>query len=1031
MTKIDPTKPLRIYNASAGSGKTYTLVQSYLDIVLNKKDPYVFRSILAMTFTNKAANEMKVRILDALIDLSTPSAEKTEKQLQFLTDTSKNLALDPYLIEERSKNILNKILHHYSSFSIMTLDKFTHKIIRTFAKDLGISLDFDVELDLTTLRKNITDMLFDSIGRDGENELTRIMLEYANDNLKEDKSWNFSSQLLQFSQYIFKEDAIQSIEKLTELSTEDFQQAKKNIISENQKIKAHIGRLATEAIDLIKSKGLDHDDFKSKSKGVYSYFKKIKAEKFDLPSKTIMGYAESDDWAHNKSANAGTVKSISDLITQYFNQIVDALEQELPKYSLNVSILKNFNNLSLLKHLMVAVEQLKQDENKLLISDFYKKIADIIMSEPVPFIYERLGTRFHHFLLDEFQDTSQLQWINLIPLLHNSIASGYKNLIVGDGKQAIYRWRNGEVEQFTQLPERIYNPTQIDSLKEAEYLFKEMGQKVSLDANYRSANEIVSFNNHLFEHLKHEISSQLQYIYDDAKQEVKKDHQGYVNTFFKADISEDDQLAYILEKIHLSIEKGYEYKDISIIVRNNKNGVLIANDLTQKGIPIISTESLQIGNDISVKFLNHLISSIIKPKDKNLKLKCLEHYAHLNAWDVTEYMVQKQEDIENKTLQHFFADEGFDIQLPHQFHNLYEFVESLIEIFDLNPTNNPFLQFFLESVHSFEIKTNSNTRDFIEWFNDKGMTESIMSPEGANAIRIMTIHKSKGLQFPVVICPFYDWKMDVSKEIIWVENQRPDLPAFFVNANKSIAGTDLDEAYQTEKAKFELDQLNLLYVAFTRAETALFISANVGKISNPSKNWLLPFVEQSDLFTPQGDEFEYGEFQSQTASKTTNEDIYGYDLTFLKQVMNKPKLSYKSGVEWEVNDLDSKREFGNQVHLLLSKVIEKEEWLDKLNEFIKKGWIEEAQKEAYKKYVDTLFKDPHFSAYFKPGLQIENEKEIIDNKGHKHIPDKVVFYDNQTLIVDFKTGQKTESHFKQVKTYIKLLREMGFPSSKR
>ena len=1034
MSKIT-NKPLKIYNASAGSGKTYTLVQEYLRIILHDKDALKFRSILAMTFTNKAANEMKSRILEALIDLKIPNHIKTADELDFLANTSSDIKLAPKLIQERANNILNKILHNYSSFSVMTIDKFTHKIIRTFAKDLGVSIDFDVELDVKSLRRNVTDLLFDNIGRN--KELTALMKRYAFDNLQDDKSWNFANQLFEFSDLIFKEDAIKSIGLLKKLTEKDFSDIKSQIIKENATIENKIKTMGIEATDLIKSKGLISDDFQGKSNSIVSYFKKIADWKFALPkegkglaSKTLKNNVNDEKWGHPKSPNKANADSIGDLLSKYFWQIENALEHDYAQLKLNKEILKNLNNLSLLNHLLKIVDEVKEEENILLISDFYKKISDVIAKEPVPFIYERLGVRYAHFLLDEFQDTSHLQWVNMIPLVHNSLAEAHTNLIVGDGKQAIYRWRNGEVEQFTKLPDHIHNPDQIESLNEAEILFKEMGEKIALTNNFRSAKEIIDFNNSIFKSLTTHLKDNLKYIYTDLEQHPIKKHNGYVNAFFKAELDDETQLEYTLNTIKKSIEKGYNFNDICIITRNNRSGSLLANFLTEHKINVISPDSLFIGKDSNVKFIYHLMRSVIQPKDNNYKIKALEHYATITNQNPTE-LIQNQEDyIKTNTLKSYFEKLNINMTQPDAFHNLYEYVESLLEIFNINATNNPFLQFYLELIHQFETKNNSNIRDFLTWYSDKGHEKSIVSPEGSNAVQIMTIHKSKGLQFPIVICPFFDWKFDLSKQISWINNENEKLPAYFVKMTNAVKDSSLEDVYLAEEGKFYLDNLNLLYVAFTRPETALFLCGSIKKHQSPAKNWLLPYFENTNLFVKnKNEQYEHGLFSENSKIKKT-EPTKNYNLTFLKQKMNKPELSYKSGAEWDVNDIDEKRNFGTLVHHVLSKLKSKSDLDSVLEQMRIKGLISNKQNKEIKIYINDVFRDVHFSNYFVENVTVFNEKEIIGHQGHKLIPDKIIMDDFKTLVVDFKTGQQTESHQKQVKNYITTLKEMGFKNVK-
>jgi len=1012
-------KPLKIYNASAGSGKTYTLVQEYLRIVLYHSDPIKFRSILAMTFTNKAANEMKARIIGALIDLGTENHFKTKGQLEFLRDTAKNLKLVEKIVEYRAQEILNKILHNYSSFSVMTIDKFTHKVIRTFAKDLGISIDFNVEMDVKGFRKNVTDMLIDQIGRN--QKLTRLMLRYAHDNLKDDKSWNFTEQILKFSDLLFKEDAIDAVNHLKDLNDEDFLQIKTDLIQENTITEKYLNRLAVELNDLVESKHLTADDFIGKSRGVYAYFKKYVKGDYKLPSATIINNINDNKWANPKSPNAGTIESISDLLTKYFYQITEGIETKLPQVNLNKSILKNLNNLSLLKYLLELIDKVKEDENVLLLSDFYKKIADIITKEPVPFIYERLGVRYQHFLLDEFQDTSQLQWINLIPLVHNSLAQQHDNLIVGDGKQAIYRWRNGEVEQFTKLPNEIHNPSRIASLQEAEQLFKTMGERVNLDSNYRSAKAIVDFNNAFFKHLSQKLDDNLNYIYNDHEQKTTKAFQGYVEAVITPQLEEDDQLNFVLKSVRKALAAGFNQKDICIITRTNHKGALIANYLTSFDYKIISPESLFIGKDKTVQFLYFLMQSISNTNDRNYKIKALEHYCTLNNLSASTYLIDHEADYKTVNIKTFFKSKSIEI-LPHeQFHNLFDFVEHLIEIFDFDPTGNAYLQFYLESIHQFENNKNANIRDFLIWFRDKGKENSIISPEGADAINIMTIHKSKGLQFPIVICPFFDWPMRLHEQISWVNKPNEKLPAYFVNMTSDIEQSTLNDLFKAEKAKYTLDQYNLLYVAFTRPEIALFISGK--NKTGIAKTDILPFFEQTDLFELKEDRYCFGQlvYPENSISKPIPNNIH---IEYVKQKMNKPQLSYKSVMEWDIDELDQKRNFGTLIHQLLSSLKDSTEIKTKISTLAIKLGLTDEDKSEVSQYIQNLFKNERFANYFTQ--EAWNEKEIVSAKGIKFIPDKIIKTPNGLKVVDFKTGQASPSHTKQVKSYIKILKDMGY-----
>ena len=694
----------------------------------------------------------------------------------------------------------------------------------------------------------------------------------------------------------------------------------------------------------------------------------------------------------------------------------------MPALTLNKSILNNINNLALLKYLLALIDKVKEDENVLLISDFYKEIADIITKERVPFIYERLGVRYQHFLLDEFQDTSELQWINLIPLVHNSLAQKHSNLIVGDGKQAIYRWRNGEVEQFTKLPYEIHNPGNIPSLSDAGNLFKQMGQKITLTHNFRSAPEIVNFNNYFFKALAARLDEQLGYIYQDHEQTPTKKFEGYIEACLGKDLEDHEQINFVLDAIEKSLNKGFELKDICIIVRTNQRGAKIAKALVERKYQVISPDSLFISKDKTVQFLYYVMQALNNENDKNAKIKALEHYAVLKGKQPSNFIINQQNEVSDHNLQRIFKSLGVDLKQASAFHNLYDFVEYLIEAFGFDATRNPYLQFYLEFVHQFETTKSPNVRDFLHWFNEKGRKKSIISPEGSNAIKVMTVHKSKGLQFPIVICPFFDWELRLQDEIAWVQQANEPLPAYFVNMNKHLEDSPLSSVFLREKAKFDLDNFNLLYVAFTRPEVGLFISGASNK--GVAKDFITPIFEQSTDFE-KNDAHVYtsGKFNSREDKRNDNPND-NIDIEFLKQKMNKPQLSYKSALNWDVEELDQKRNFGTLIHHTLSKIERFEDLPEMINQVkIKQGLLDEESKMVFE-YINTLFKNDRFATYYK--LDSFNEKEILTRKGIKLIPDKILRLDDGLKVVDFKTGQASPSHQKQVESYIKALKDMGY-----
>ena len=963
---------------------------------------------------------MKERIVQKLIQLAKPPHDRSEEDASELGKFADDLNMKKEELCEQAEKCLNAILHNYGMFSVMTIDKFTHKVIRTFAKELGLSLDFEVELDLDALRKNVADLLYDRIGRD--DEITVLMMHYAKSNLQEDKSWNFRKTLMDFSKQLFKEDAIEAIKELKDLKAKDFIDAQEQMIKEREIFAAKSKKMAQEALDLLPAKGLTFDDFVGKggNQGIMKAFAKM-AHTVEPFSEAKVKQSKADEWGHPQSPNKDEANALTPLLKQYFQQIEQLYADEYPRYMLNKELLKFVNDLSLLNHLLSITEEIKEQDNVLLISDFYKTISEVITKEPVPFIYERLGVRYEHFLLDEFQDTSHLQWVNLVPLLHNSVSMGHDNLIVGDGKQAIYRWRNGEVEQFIQLPEKVYNPTGIQSLKEAEITFKQLGKPEVLGSNYRSAPEIVSFNNALFQNLANDKHEDIQKIYAKNEQEAVKKHQGYLEFMCTEEKDDEPQLEYILEVVNRSLDKDYELKDICVLVNTNKNGTKVARYLNANGIKVISQDSLFVSKDLHVRFVFNLICSLANKSNLNFAKKCIEQYDKI--FELQQHLFDLLEEKKINILDWFKA-EGYELKPNEQFHSFYEYIEHIISVFDLDVSNNVYLQFFLEQVHHYEKRHNSNIHSFVEWFNEVGFKESIQSPEGANSVKIMTIHKSKGLQFPIVIGAFFDWNIKDNKSRKWIVDQDGILPAFPLkiteNTRKSVYKTEISD----EDLKHELDQINLLYVALTRPETALFVSGSTKKTNSLFKVWLQPFIDEYDQFTDADDKNLIGTFAN-NANPSTSEDEHLH-FEFCKQTMEKPKLSTSNGDQWDIHDLDKRREFGTHLHLLLSKVNSLKEVDSALKKLIMKGKIPADFETQITEITQSLFQDDHFASYFNQA-NVMNEKVIIDENGNKHIPDKLILSDDGLLVIDFKTGEEhIESHAKQVKNYMNLLKDFGY-----
>ena len=441
-----------VYKSSAGSGKTFTLVKEYLTLVLVQ--PSLFRHVLAITFTNKAANEMKQRILSSLIEMAECEKFEDSNAVKFLLPVIiEETGLTKETIQKNSKKVLELILHNYSDFGVSTIDSFVHKIIRSFAFDLHLPLNFEVELQTDELLSKVIDLLLNQVG--SNENLTKLMVEFVQTRAEDDKNWNIEKDLFEVSKSLLKEDSQVFIEKLNELSIDDFLKINRDMIKSVRQFEKTLSKFGKEAIQIIESRGVPVEAFYYGKRGIVTYFNRFASKNFEniFPNNYILKTIEEDKWFSGKATDhdKDDINEIKDSLIQIYTQIIGFVDGQYEKYITYSEIIKNLYPVAILSTIEKLMTEYKSENNIVLISEFNKRISEVVLAEPVPFVYERVGEKYQHFLVDEFQDTSILQWQNLLPLIDNSLASANKNLVVGDGKQAIYRWRNGEVEQFARL----------------------------------------------------------------------------------------------------------------------------------------------------------------------------------------------------------------------------------------------------------------------------------------------------------------------------------------------------------------------------------------------------------------------------------------------------------------------------------------------------------------------------------------------------------------------------------------------------
>lgn len=1048
-------KNFTIYKSSAGSGKTFTLVKEYLALALNDESnpPKAYRHILAVTFTNKAASEMKERIIKALKELSQDDYTKLSGGTKtLLAELKKHKKLnfrqqvDDTIIRKRANNVLTEVLHNYSDFAIGTIDSFVHKIVRTFAFDLKIPMSFELEMDDDKLLTQAIDLLIAQIGTD--ETLTKALVEFTESKTDDEKSWHIENDLKYFAKNLLTEDGAVHIEKLRQLSVSDFFKIKDTIQEEIKKFEAFINGCGKEALKIISDAGIEHEKFAGGANGIGKYFTYLAESRFDklTPSATIQKNIDSDSWYAGKAtvSDKAGIDAIKGTLTKLYNEAFAYIQLNLQEVTLFRLINTTIYSLAVLNEIEKLLNEYKAQNNILHISEFNKLIAKIVLNEPIPFIYERLGERYNNYLIDEFQDTSVLQFQNLLPLIDNSLASGHFTMLVGDGKQAIYRWRGGEVEQFAMLPE-VFAHNNNPLVLEREQALKRNHNPQVLDKNYRSKREIIEFNNAIFRTLSNKLNEKFKSIYETLEQGFNPENSGgFVQVEF-LDAEKEEMREQNLERTYFIIQdlliQNFQLRDVAILVRKNTDGSEIANYLSNKGIEVISSDSLLLSNSAEVNFIYSLLRYLNNTSDQIIQAELLEYLVaskRVENTDINQLLVENKQDFISviKLVCRDFNSNALSKMA------LYELCEELVRLFKLNTIPNAYIQFYLDEVLNYSIKQNNNLNDFIDYWEDKKEKASLIVPLGMNAVTIMTIHRAKGLEFPAVILPFSNGKVEKGKKHLWVDlenNKIPQLQSALVSASESLRETPYGDQYDDEKNKSLLDSLNVLYVALTRPEERLYILT--GKPSKSPGN----LSTVSDMFAhyyQQNGDWQEGKTVYTFGEQTTHKQhLKGAEtqnfklLTFnSNQWRNHIKMRAAAPSIWNLEITESKKDYGVMVHTALAKIKSVEDIESAVNSMFLEGLVTADEKENLLTVIKKIIKLPKLKAHFAQGLKVKNESEIISLTGEKFRLDRVVFHpvlkgkegQSTAVIIDYKTGEEKPDHKKQILQYADLLNQMGY-----
>mgnify|MGYP001200131321 CR=1 FL=1 len=1014
---------LRIYRSSAGSGKTYTLALSFIGLAL-KGGRYgyedYYRKILAITFTNKAASEMKERVLNYLSVLS--SKEDVDEILCWLM---KETGLDKNTIFNRSNVVYKHILHNYADLGILTIDKFTYKIIRTFASDLGLSSNFDVEMDNYKIIQPAVALLLSKVSDNGSS-FSNALVNFATKKAVDGKSSNIERDLEDFAQKLFKEELIYYKDKF--LTIQSSLEVKKHLEKSKKSVTLSIKDLAGKVYLFFDSNGLTKNHFRG---GIFfNHFTRNLFSDDDSrwkPTDTLLRNIADDSWYAKSSRKEA--KDLVELLKPYLIEFVDELMILLEEYYSVTSVLNNIDVIAVLNELMQEIKGFKRENNIEQIAEFNKKINAVVSQQPSSFIYERIGERYQHYLIDEFQDTSLLQWQNILPLITDSLDFG-ASMLVGDGKQSIYRWRGGEVEQFLKLP-HIFKGDNLSFKSVWERKLCNHYISDNLQQNYRSRKNIIEFNNQFFENVRGVLPNSLASIYDNLTQETSQAKEGgYVHIELFGD-RKNDFKGLILQKMiseicKLTTVNNYSYKNITILCNSRKSVALVAENLSANGIPVISNEGLLLSRSDKVKVLISMLQHLQNKQDDVPKVIIAEYVYRYNL----SHEVLHEVHLEIKSSEGFLAvlkRAGIYINTAQLLQeSLYEIVEQLISSFNFK--QDIYIDFFLDLVLDYTEQKGNGISDFLCWWKERADKDTIAIPEGTDAVQIMTIHKSKGLAFDVVMIPF-NWEDRKRNFDIWVDTSQyfnRQLPTALIAGSSKLETSYFKDEYQREQEMILLDSLNKIYVAMTRPKERLYVFSKYFPKSlqgYEKKGNLNSFFYKFNRETPiiigdaemmcQSKEKDRSPFQCQERSKLNWRDIIS--------------LKHSAEAIWNTKEIDVKRDWGRLIHLVLSEInyfYEKDIVIKKMYQL---GKFTKEDYQEVQSVISRLLEHKQIRPFFTDNWEVKNEKEILMSNGKTCIPDRLLFSkeSDKVVVIDYKTGAELEENKTQITEYANALKLMG------
>lgn len=1013
-------KPLKIINASAGSGKTYHLVKEYLKLILNSRNSGTsFKGILAMTFTNKAALEMKDRILEALDDIGHPIDGKSKKEdlIQQLVNET-NLNSEEIILN--CKETLREILHQFEEFGVMTIDKFNLRLIKAFSRDIDLPGDFEIVFNDDEVLNLVLDELLSKLGNKDFPEINDLVVKYARSRIEDGEKWNVKTDLIEFSKVLNDERNKNGVSTL--LNTSFNSAHREEIITRKHKIDRDLAVLTDQLKTEIEH--IDPEILPGGKSTLNSLNKLVSLQELPL-DQIVTPTIEKNLDKPGKKVFPQEMASLLREIIQYWNS-------HREEYAAILDHNKNFFNMALLKFIAQELGSIRKNERVIRISEFNELIGKLIQDEDAPFIYERLGNKYAHFLLDEFQDTSFMQWRNLIPLVHHSISTENLNLIVGDAKQSIYRFKNGLAEQFIALP-GIYNPENDPKVKQLSDYFKLMGNKTELKDNWRSSAKIVSFNNDFFSVLRNHLSEKGRSFYNSIEQHPQSNLNGSVDIYSSMESMDEDQLLdVIIEKINHAIVDGFQPSDLCILGPTNKLCNAWALNLTKRGFKVVSSESLLVDSDISVQLVMSYLKFRINPEGKTeqryFASKYFEKFPHLHS-AYSDYLSSDPEKSTEFNFESFVEDHFEKVKLFQHFETLYDLNHRFMKLIGLDELKNAYLHHLSDVIFEFEQVHGPDLTAFLEFYESKKKDLAVQVPESDDALTVMTIHKSKGLEFPVVIIPTLDFRTESKKKFIY---DHDDL-LIYKKPGKNEVLKKASEIFTEEEDQTFLDNVNALYVAMTRPQERLVILNY-----NCDKNSFSLFFDTilrelgGCSVNKNSSQFVSG-FQARN-NNGKKEKTNPYIPHSVNDLLFFPEIALQDKEELiDTGYLETERQYGVQFHELVASVkspLSIEEMETIIDRKIKSGKIQTSFLNQLRQDVINVLTNENYKKLIEGGEEIK-ECTLLSETGEELRPDSIIKKHDETIVIDFKTGKHNQKKdLKQVSTYCSMLHEMNFPNVK-